>query len=1211
MDLIRWSMSRPVSVTVGVILVVVFGLIGLTAIPIQLTPTVDQPVITVTTAWPGRSPEEIVDTVTKEQEKRLKNVTNLKSMRSMTREGSCDVTLEFYLGANINRALQEVSDALRQVPNYPDEVDEPVIKAAEGAAQNAIAWIIIDLEKEWRQKHPGFDISTIFDPLDREVKPYLERIDGVAEVNIYGGRNKEVRLLVDPVALAQRGLTHEDVVRAMAAENRNVSGGTIAEGKRDYRVRVLGQFAGPGEVLDTIVAYRDGRPVYVRDIGTAEIGFEKERGFVRAMGEPCLAMNIIRQSGSNVMSIMTDVRERLEIIRKDMLPRMDPVVGPGLRMRQVYDETTYIQSAIDLVLHDLKIGGLLAVIVLLVFLRSFKSTLIIALAIPICIIGTFLVMLGSGRSLNVISLAGLAFSTGVVVDNAIVVLENIDRRRKLGDGPMLAVYNGAKEVWGAILAGTLCHVAVFLPILTIQDESGQLFFDLTLALSVSILLSLVVAITVVPAAAGVLTRLSRRDARPSRLAAGFATLFGVAPLLAGAVNGFAAVLYWLMTGWRGWTFRPALIAGMVFLSIWGSMKLMPPIDYLPAGNQNLVFGGMLIPPGLSVDQQRLYAERIESKVGPYLFADIKDPNSMATLPPIVRMASLASGKPEFFQPVPLENFFIGAFQGTMFVGGTSQDPQRVIPIADLLTMNMNGMPDAYGGAVQNSIFARGIGGGNKINMEISGPDLVRVRNAAGFAFGVLVGDERYGARSIQPEPSNFNLGQQEWRIRLNRAGRELGLRPQDLGVAIRGLFDGAFIDDFQLAGRTVDFKLYPKNGRLSQKERLADIPIATPGGRVVPLASVVEIEPGLAPQEIQRIEELASITIQITPPNDRPLQATMDDLTAKVIGPAKAAGIIDPSMIVRLEGSAAKLTEVKQALLGKPPAGDIPPAPWQKVMTWAAWVFGAAGLAVGAFALVRGLRAQRGEFVYGALGALLLALIVGGLFFGIATRPDLVMARMVWTVFVIYLLMAALFESFLYPFIIMFTVPLGLVGGFAALRLVHDWTVGMKTIQPQQMDVLTMLGFVILIGTVVNNAILIVEQARHFMGETHLPGEEDKEPLPVLKAIAESTRTRVRPILMTTCTTLGGGLPLVLAPGSGSEMYRGLGAVVVGGLAVSTLFTLILVPMVFSVVMQMSAGVKAVLGFAPAPGGPPAPPAPSHPRPAPAPGQALPEAQPA
>jgi HAE1 family hydrophobic/amphiphilic exporter-1 len=217
------------------------------------------------------------------------------------------------------------------------------------------------------------------------------------------------------------------------------------------------------------------------------------------------------------------------------------------------------------------------------------------------------------------------------------------------------------------------------------------------------------------------------------------------------------------------------------------------------------------------------------------------------------------------------------------------------------------------------------------------------------------------------------------------------------------------------------------------------------------------------------------------------------------------------------------------------------------------------------------------NYVYGALGALLLALIVGGALLGIATDPQLLLARMVWTLLVTYLLMCALFESFLYPFVIMFSVPLGIVGGFAALRLVHDWTMRHPTIAPQQLDVLTMIGFVILIGTVVNNAILLVEQARNFMGQIKVPGAEDVPPMEPLRAIAESVRTRVRPIFMTTLTTVGGGLPLVIAPGAGSEMYRGLGAVVLGGLVVSTLFTLVLVPMVFGLVLQMQAGLRSVI----------------------------------
>ncbi|MBL8746398.1 MAG: efflux RND transporter permease subunit, partial [Phycisphaerae bacterium] len=256
MDIIKWSIERPVSVTVGVLLVVLFGLIGVTGIPIQLTPTVDRPIITVSTSWPGRSPQEIVDEITKEQEERLKNVKNLKTMRSVSQEGTASITLEFYIGSDLTRALQEVSDALRQVPDYPDEVDEPTIQTSEGSVDQAIAWVIIDVDPAKADKHPGYDISTLFTPMDREVKPFLERIDGVAQINIYGGREKEVRVLLDPTRLAQRGLSHRQVIDALRAENANVSAGTIAEGKRDYRVRVTGQFTSPEEVLDTIIAYR-------------------------------------------------------------------------------------------------------------------------------------------------------------------------------------------------------------------------------------------------------------------------------------------------------------------------------------------------------------------------------------------------------------------------------------------------------------------------------------------------------------------------------------------------------------------------------------------------------------------------------------------------------------------------------------------------------------------------------------------------------------------------------------------------------------------------------------------------------------------------------------------------------------------------------------------------------------------------------------------
>ncbi len=1178
MDIIRWAINKPVSVSVGVLLVVLFGLIGLTAIPIQLTPTVDRPIITVTTAWPGRSPQEVVDEVTRKQEEQLKNVSNLKTMRSISRQGGNEVTLEFYIGSNINRALQEVSDSLRQVEDYPEEVDEPAIKAAEGAAENAIAWIIIDLDPAVKAQYPDFDISTIYTAMDREVKPYLERVDGVAEVNIYGGREMEIQVKLDQTRLALRSLTHAQVIDAIQRENRDVSAGTIAEGKRDIRVRVLGRFTDTAQVLDTVVAYRDGKPVYVRDIGEVDLGHQKARGFVRSLGEPCLAMNVIRQSNANVMTVMEDVRGRLEEVRAEILPRLHPVVGPHLRMRQVYDETTYIDSAVELVLGNLWKGGLLAIIVLVVFLRSARATGVIAMAIPISVIGTFLVILAAGRTLNVISLAGLAFATGMVVDNAIVVLENIVRRRALGDPPALAVYRGAREVWGAILASTLTTVCVFIPILTIREEAGQLFFDLSLAMAVAVVNSLVVAITVVPAACNILFGTRRvgtvdrsekgSEKKPSR----FSQLFGIVPLFARFAAAVAGFVHWLITGWRSWTLRPVAIIVLAAGSIFGAYYLAPPLDYLPPGNRNLVFGGLLIPPGLSVEQQREIAQSIESKIKPYVEADLDDPASLEKLPPIRRF-----DKPnDPFDPMPVDNFFIGAFQGGMFVGGTSQDPQVVIPVGSLFTNAMTSIPDSFGGAQQSSIFGRGVGGGNTIDLEISGPDIRRVTAAAQMMLGIAGG--KYGWGSVRPDPANFNLTQPETRVRVNDLGRELGLRTADVGVAVRGLFDGAFAGEYILDGRNIDIMVLPEGGRLETLDRLTQIPVATPAGPVVPLSSVVEIVPARAEQEIQRIEELPAVTLRIQPPQDSRLEDVMAQIREEIIGPATQAGLIDRTMRIRLEGTAAKLDEVKASLFGAAPTGDS--GPITTVLNVVSAVIAAAGIAVAAFCLVRSGRRRSGSFVYGAIGALLMALIVGGALFSIGQAPQLLTARFIWALLVTYLLMCALFESFLYPLVIMFSVPLAVVGGFLALKIVHDWTVRMETIAPQQLDVLTMIGFVILIGTVVNNAILVVEQTLNFM----VPGKageafEGDEALPPMLAIKESVRTRLRPIFMTALTTLGGGLPLVLAPGAGSEMYRGLGAVVCGGLLVSTIFTLLLVPLTLSLVFDMKRGLQGALGF--------------------------------
>lgn len=1164
MDLIRWCIARPVTVAVGVMLMVMFGLIGLREIPVQLTPTVTYPTITVTTNWPGRSPEEIIDEITKEQEERLKNTANLEKMTSTTSQGTSSITLNFQLGSDITRALQEVSDALRQVPSYPAEVDEPVVEAADGVSDpgSAIAWIMIDFTDENLAKHSDYDLTELQDDLVDQVKPYLERIDGVARVNVFGGREREAKVYTDASALAQRRLNHIDVVNALQGENRNVSAGSIAEGKRDYIVRLVGQFDSTDSILDTVVTYRDGKPVFVRDVAEVSIGYAKQTGYIRTLARPAIAINVIRKGDANVIEIMNELRVRLDEIESTILPNIggyssNGAVGPDLRLRQVYDETVYIESAISLVTQNLWVGGLLAMTVLLLFLRSWRATTIIAIAIPVSIIGTFLILLALGRSLNIVSLAGLAFAVGMVVDNGIVVLENIDRRINMGESPVVASYRGGKEVWGAILASTLTTVAVFIPVLTIQETAGQLFRDISIAIVAAVTISLIVSVVVIPVACS--RFIKPASAKPGPIRRLLGSMFGLVPLAGKLVDRFGWSIGWLISGWRSWTLRPAIILIMTGLSVFGAIKLMPPMDYLPAGNRNLVFGGMLIPPGLSIEQREKIAERIEERIYPYAVADIDDPSTYENLPKI----AIVPGVTQEFDPVPIDNFFIGAFGTGLFVGATSQDDQVVIPVGHLLTSAMGNIPDAFGGAQQSSLFG-GINGTGGISIEVSGPELDRVNAAANMMFNTAAMEFGYG--KVSPSPSNFTLEQQEMQVVLNDLGRELGLTTQGLGVAIRGLFDGAFVGDYREGSDTIDLVVLPEGGALENMEQLADIPIATPNGPVVPVSSVVDFIPGLSPQEIQRIEELPSVSISVTPPEDMALQQAMNWIQENVIDAAEQAGMIDRTMRVRLEGSAADLEEVQASLMGERSA---PTTGAKRTGAALGILILLVCIAAGVVVFVRGTREKNPRVFYGIVGLVLIGILLAALTWTGITQPQLLTARMVWALAVTYLLMCALFESFLYPLVIMFSVPLAVVGGFAGLAIVHEWSLMDPTKAPQQLDVLTMLGFVILIGVVVNNAILLVHQALNFMR-----GEPGHDPMNPNEAIVASVKTRIRPIFMSVMTSVGGMLPLVLVPGSGSEMYRGIGSVVVGGLLVSTFFTLLLVPILFSLVIDMRMGTR-------------------------------------
>ena len=1046
MKLVDSAIRYPVTVTVGVFFLVLFGVISLMRIPIQLTPDVTRPNITVTTVWPGASPQEIEREIVEQQEEYLRSVEGLIKLTSESSDSMGTVTLEFSVGTDVESALLKVSNKLDQVPSYPMDAEKPIIVSA---SENAppIAWIIL---KRIREDAP--EAYTLRDFAEDEIKTRLERVPGIAKVNVYGGREREMQVVFDSEAVAARKLTIKEMRDALSAANRNISAGDFDEGKRRYIARVEGEFLKPEDADRVTVKYEQGSPVIIQDVAKTRFGYKKATNEVRQKGQATLAINAIRQAGTNVLEVMNGLKEGIEELNQGVL------ASKGLELQQVYDETEYIDSAIELVQQNLWVGGALAIMVLLFFLRSFSTTLIIATTIPISIVGTFILMVALGRNINVISLAGMAFAAGMVVDNSIVVLENIFRLHQKGESKAKAAYHGTSEVWGAVLASTLTTVAVFLPVIFVEEEAGQLFRDISIAVSCSVFLSLLVSITVIPSLAARIigrTNSGNSDSAGGRIRRGFHNLFGLATLGTILTRNLGRFIYWVC-GSR--VIRLAVVVIMTGLALGMAWFLSPQAEYLPGGNRNLILGIMIPPPGYNLDEYRGVAETIETALKPYW----KDESE--------------SDKPNLSDTPRIQNFFFVAWQKRLFMGASSSDPNRARELIPLMHSALTRVPGMIPIVLQTSLFEQGIAQGRSIDVDISGPDLKRLIEFGGRIFGTTAG--LIPNAQILPVPS-LDLGNPEIRvIPARRRSAKVGLTAEEIGLNVDALLDGAKVGEVRPEGKRMDLTLMGRENTIRRTQDFRDLLLNSPTGERVTLSTVADLFLVDGPTQINHIESQRAITIRVSPPTDMPLQAAMDIIQNKVVKPLADSGELKQPYHISISGTADDLTRTRKALQ---------------------WNF-------------------------------LLALVIT------------------------FLLMSALFENFLYPLIIMFSVPLAAAGGFLGLYLTSHF------IAPSSLDVLTMLGFVILVGVVVNNAILIVHQALNFMREERLPPRE---------AIRQSVEVRIRPIFMSALTSVFGMLPLILFPGAGSELYRGLGSVVVGGLMVSTVFTIFLVPSLFSLVMDL------------------------------------------
>jgi multidrug efflux pump subunit AcrB len=1005
MTLTKLSLSNPVAVVVGCILIAIFGMLSLFRLPIQMTPEISRPEITVWTGWRASAPNEIESEIIEPQEDVLRSIPGLLKMQSSASYGTGYINLQFAIGTDMNRALIEVMSRLNQVPRYPVDATEPVIRVGTESMERVIAWFAILATPE--NPRP---IESYQDFVDEVVVTRLERVPGVSRVGSFGGRQHEVRITFDPFKAANIGLDLTSVSQRLGS-NADVSAGLNEVGRREYTLRFSGKYD-VSSLGDLVLEWREGRPVFLRDVAHVEMAMVDATNVLHQNGGPSMAVNVTPESGVNVYEVMDGVKAVVADLAANELQRN------GLVMIQQSDRTTYISSSIGMVRNNLILGVSLAVVVLWWFLRKWRATIIVALSIPLGLLASFGVLDFAGRTLNIISLAGLAFATGMVLDAAIVVLENIFRQREAGLGGNEASMRGVSQVWGALLASTATTVAIFMPVIFLENEAGQLFSDLAITISAAVVASLLVAVTVLPTAAANWIKGEAIDDHHR--------------------NWWRWVTRHIMT----WTDSPrqrwTWVATLTLTPFLIVALLLPPADYLPEGKQNFFMGFMVTPPGMGTQTTNdELVSVIDKRLEPYLKGE---------------------------RTPALDMCFVGSAKGWgTFIGGSAVNGDELGELMQVFNREvMSGFPDTFGFVQRSSIFGGGRGG-RQIDIDLSADSFESLLDAGRVGFSTVM--EALPEASIRPVPG-LELAEPELRlIPDDRKIAEVGWNRSQVAMVIRAMGDGAFLGEYFDGSRRYDVVLRAQEW--FTPEELGALPVATANGSVQTLGELTRVTRTAGPSNIRRIDRKRTLTLQVTPPPAMALE--------------EALGVIQE--------------QVAPVILANMPEGGI--------------------------VKYRGTAEALDEALTSMTGSFILAVVI------------------------LYLLISALFRSFRDSLLVILTIPMATVGGIVALRVIDFALPG-----GQQMDLLTMIGFVILLGLVVNNAILLVYRAR----------DAEREGMARRDAVESAVRLRLRPILMSTMTSIFGMLPLMLMPGAGTELYRGMASVIVGGMLVSALFTLILLP---------------------------------------------------
>jgi multidrug efflux pump len=1000
---------------------IVFGIIGYSRLPVREFPNIDPPIVSVATVYPGASAEVVESEVTEVLEDELNTIEGIRTLYSTSREQVSAITIEFELERDVDVAAQDVRDKISRIRGrLPKDIDPPIIAKQDADAQ-AIMWIAL-----YSDNYSSLELTDIAENL---FKDRLQNISGVGQVIIGGAKRFAVRVRLDADKLAAHMLTVADVVEKLRSENAEIPSGRVEGAMREFTIRTEGQFKTPEEFNDLILAYRDGAPVRLRDVGIAETGVENERTLARFLGKPSVGLGVVKQSKANTV----DVADRA----KQVVAEVEKILPPGIETRVAYDASIFVKRSIREVQETLFVAGILVTLVIFLFLRSVRTTIIPALAIPTSIIGTFAVIYFLGFTINNLTLLALVLAIGVVVDDAIVVLENAHRHiEQYGKPPMQAAHDATREITFAVIATTVSLVAVFIPVAFLKGATGRLFYELGITVAVAVGFSSFVALTFTPV---LCSRFLRHQARHNKMYMTLENFF----------NRMSEVYQrWLEKALRH---RVAVVAGgIAAMAFIGVLFLVLRKEFLPFEDKGSFIVITSAPEGATLEYTDVYQRQVEAAV--------------ASIPEIR----------SYFSAIGLSREGVGQPNlGILFARlvDWSERKRTQGQIVRELQPKLFTIPGVLAFPIEPPPLGTA-GWSQKLQFVVQSGDMEQLG-----AYTELLLQRVREMPGILNADSDLKVNKPELRVEIDRnKAASLGISVQDIGSTLQVLFGGLEATKFTRQGDQYQVIVQlRRESRLTPRD-LESVYIRAPAGGTNPplvqLSNIVNVRETVGPSQINHYNRMRSATIRA---NLAP-QVTLDEALNAV--QRAADEILPPTFTTDLAGESREFRE------------------------------GQVNLAFTFF----------------------LALLV------------------------VYMVLAAQFESFLDPFTILLAVPLAVLGAMLTLFVAR-----------MSLNLFSVIGMVMLIGLSTKNSILLVEFANRLRAQG----------VPLLEATAKAGAIRLRPILMTAISTIFGVLPIALALGAGSQSRRPLGMAVVGGMAVSTMLTLFLVPVVHTLLLETADKIRA------------------------------------